>query len=173
LFQINFITVIKFRVKSKSVKNWEEINLNKRKNISKEKNMENIEKEEKIEVKEEKINEEQKPEVNKQCTSLYNKYKRKREGDEDTGDYKIYKKRSVPGYFQYTCEVLANDEKSLYEIFKEYPSIFTVLGKNSISAGQTQEKEKTGARSYLDFWSFRCRRDRIGRQIYRLIRYYV
>jgi hypothetical protein len=56
---------------------------------------------------------------------MYNKYKRKREGDEDSGDYNIYKKRSVPGYFQYGCEFLTNDEKTLYEIFKEYPSIFT------------------------------------------------
>jgi hypothetical protein len=58
--------------------------------------MENIDKEEKIdeeekmevgeekgEIKEEKINEEQKSEVKKQCTSLYKKYKRKREVDED------------------------------------------------------------------------------------------
>jgi hypothetical protein len=55
--------------------------------------------------------------------SLYNKYKRKRENDEDVGDYKINKKRRFPGYFQYVCELLANDEKSLYDIFKQYPSI--------------------------------------------------
>jgi hypothetical protein len=76
-------------------------------------------KEQKNEVKEEKR------EVKKQCTSLYNKLKRKREDDEDVWDYKIYKKRSVPEYFQYACELLANDEKTLYEIFKEYSSIFT------------------------------------------------
>jgi hypothetical protein len=35
---------------------------------------------------------EQKPEVKKQYTSLYNNYMRKREGDEDAGDYNIYKK---------------------------------------------------------------------------------
>jgi hypothetical protein len=56
--------------------------------------------------------------VKKQCTSLYNKYKRKREGDEDVGDYKV-------GDFQYTCELLANDEKTLNKIYKEYPFIFT------------------------------------------------
>jgi hypothetical protein len=102
---------------------WEEMNLNKEKR--------KMDKKEKTEV-EEKINKEQKIEVKKQkagvkkqCTSFYNKYKRKREDDEDTGEYNIYKKRSIPGYFQYTCELLANDEKTLYEIFKEYPSIFT------------------------------------------------
>jgi hypothetical protein len=31
---------------------------------------------------------EQKPEVKKHCTSLYNKYKRKREDDENVGSYK-------------------------------------------------------------------------------------
>jgi hypothetical protein len=61
---------------------------------------------------------------------LYNKYKRKREGDEDTGDYKIYKKLGIPGYFQYGCELLENDDKSFYEIFKEYPSIFTRHNKS-------------------------------------------
>jgi hypothetical protein len=55
---------------------------------------------------------------------LYNKYKRKRE-DEDIGECNVYKKRSLPGYFQCACEELANDEKNLYDIFKEYPSIFT------------------------------------------------
>jgi hypothetical protein len=44
---------------------------------------------------------EQKPEVKEQCTSLYNKYKRKREGDKYAGDYKIYKRSSTPKYFQY------------------------------------------------------------------------
>jgi hypothetical protein len=82
-------------------------------------------KEEKMKVKEEKPEvKEQKPKVKKRCTSLYNKYKRKREDDEDTGDYKIYKKGSAPGYFQYACELLSNDEKTPYEIYKEYPSIF-------------------------------------------------
>jgi hypothetical protein len=68
--------------------------------------------------------EEEKPKAKKQCPSLYNKYKRKREG-EDTLEYNVYKKRSFTGYFQYVCELLVNDEKTLYEIFKEYPSIFT------------------------------------------------
>jgi hypothetical protein len=62
--------------------------------------------------------------MKKKCRSLYNKYKRKREGHEDTGEYKIYKKRSVRGYFQCACELLAIDEKTLYETFQEYPSIF-------------------------------------------------
>jgi hypothetical protein len=35
----------------------------------------------------------------------------KREG-EDTGEFNMYNKRSVPGYFQYACEQLANDEKN-------------------------------------------------------------
>jgi hypothetical protein len=68
---------------------------------------------------------EQKPEVKKQCMSLYNKYKKNREDDEIAGNYKIYKKSSTPGYFQYAYELLGNDEKILYKIFKEYPSIFT------------------------------------------------
>jgi hypothetical protein len=37
----------------------------------------------------------------------------------------VYKRRNTPGFFQYVCEVLANDEKILYEIYKEYSSIFT------------------------------------------------
>jgi hypothetical protein len=45
--------------------------------------------------KEQKINEEQKREVKKLCTSLHNKQKRKREDDEDVGDYKVYKRRSA------------------------------------------------------------------------------
>jgi hypothetical protein len=36
----------------------------------------------------------------------------------------MYKRRSSPGYFQHACELLTNDEKILYEIYKEYPSIF-------------------------------------------------
>jgi hypothetical protein len=75
---------------------------------------------------------EENQEVKKQCTSLYNKYKRKREDDEDVGDYKVYKRRSTPGYFQYACELLANDEKTWYEICKEYQSIFIRHYKNSI-----------------------------------------
>jgi hypothetical protein len=91
---------------------WEEMNINKEKM--------------KMEVEEQKIRvKEEKPEVKKQCTSLYNKYKRKREDDEDVGDYKIDKRRSPPGYFQYACEFLTNNEKRLHEIYKEYPSIFT------------------------------------------------
>jgi hypothetical protein len=83
-----------------------------------------MEVEEKIEMekKKEEMYEEEK--LKKEGMSLYNKYKRKREG-EDNLEYSIYKKRSLPGYFQYVCELLANDEKTLYEIFKEYPSIFT------------------------------------------------
>jgi hypothetical protein len=37
----------------------------------------------------------------------------------------VYKRRSAPGYFQYACELLANDDKTLYEICKEYLSVFT------------------------------------------------
>jgi hypothetical protein len=108
-----------------------EMNLNRGKKMEMEEKME-MEKqkmemeEKKEEVKEEKMEkEEEKPKAKIQCTSLYNKYKRKREDEEDTGEYNIYKKSSLPGYFQYGCELLANDEKTLYEIFKEYPSIFT------------------------------------------------
>jgi hypothetical protein len=61
-----------------------------------------VEDEEMIE-EEKKILEEEKSKVKKQCMSLYNKYKRKREGDEDVGEYKVYKRRSVPGNFQYGC----------------------------------------------------------------------
>jgi hypothetical protein len=80
---------------------WEEMNLNKekRKMEVKEEKMdkeEKIDEEQKMEVEEEKMEvEEQKPEVKKQCTSLHNKYKRKREGDEDTGKYNIYIRRRV------------------------------------------------------------------------------
>jgi hypothetical protein len=78
---------------------FEEMNLNKWKKINEEEKMEKKEiKEEKMEVeekkeekmdkeyvKEEKIEKEElKPKVKEQCTSLYNKYKRKREGEEDT-----------------------------------------------------------------------------------------
>jgi hypothetical protein len=56
---------------------------------------------------------------------LYKKYKRKREGDENVGFYKVNKRKKVPGYFLYAYELLENDEKTLYEIYKEYPSIFT------------------------------------------------
>jgi hypothetical protein len=83
-----------------------------------------------VEEKKEEVKEEEKPKAKKQCTCLYNKYKRKREGDEDTRYYNIYKKRSVLGYFQYVCELLGNDEKTLYETFKEYPSIFTTHYKS-------------------------------------------
>jgi hypothetical protein len=48
-------------------------------------------------IKKKIVEEEEKPKK-KQCLSLYNKYKRKREG-EDTGEFNIYKKRSVPEYF--------------------------------------------------------------------------
>jgi hypothetical protein len=84
----------------------EEMNLNKGKR--------RIEvEEEKWKIKKEKIDKEEKPEVKKQRTSLYNKYNRKREDDENVGDYKICKRKSVPGYFQYACELLANVEKIL------------------------------------------------------------
>jgi hypothetical protein len=63
--------------------------------------------------------------VKKQTESLFKKFKRKREGDEDVDYHKVYKRRSAPGYFQYVCEVLANDKKTFYEIYIEYPSIFT------------------------------------------------
>jgi hypothetical protein len=42
-----------------------------------------------VEEKKEEVKEEEKQKVKKQCTSLFNKYKRKRESDEDTGEYKI------------------------------------------------------------------------------------
>jgi hypothetical protein len=99
---------------------WEEMNINKEKRKMDKEEKKKVE-EEKREVKEEKneekideeqkINEKQKPEVKNQCTNLYNKYKRKRE-DEDVGDYKIYKRRKAPEYFQYGCELLTNDEKN-------------------------------------------------------------
>jgi hypothetical protein len=55
-------------------------------NIEEDEIVENIEEEQKFleeqnDVEEQKIEEQQKPKVKKQCTSLYNKYKRKREGD--------------------------------------------------------------------------------------------
>jgi hypothetical protein len=56
------------------------------------------------------INEEQNPEVKKQYINSYNKYKRQREGNEDVGDWKVYKRRSVPEYLQYGCEFLGNDK---------------------------------------------------------------
>jgi hypothetical protein len=47
-----------------------------------------IEEEQKF-SEEKKKNEVQKPEVKKQCTNLYNKYKRKTEGDENINGYKV------------------------------------------------------------------------------------
>jgi hypothetical protein len=44
---------------------------------------------------EKKINEEQKLEVKKQCTIFYNNCKSKSVGDEDVGDYKVYKRRNI------------------------------------------------------------------------------
>jgi hypothetical protein len=67
---------------------------------------------------------EENPEVRKRWTSLYNKYKRKREVDEEVGDFKVCKRRSASGYFQYLCELLANDDKTLYKIYKENLFIF-------------------------------------------------
>jgi hypothetical protein len=96
------------------------VNLNKEKRkMDKEENIdieENIDKEKKMDKEEKMDVKEQKPEVKKQCTRLYNRYKRKREDDEDVGDYKIYKKRNDPVYFQYARELLANDEKSLQRL---------------------------------------------------------
>jgi hypothetical protein len=69
-----------------------------------------MELEQKMEMEEQKMEvKEQKPEVKKQWTSLYNKYKRKSEGDEDVGNYNIFKRRNTPGYFQYGCALVAND----------------------------------------------------------------
>jgi hypothetical protein len=58
--------------------------------------------------------------------------KRKGGGDENVSDYKIYKKRSAPGYFQYMCELLANDEKTLYEISIHLHQTLLEIGKNSV-----------------------------------------
>jgi hypothetical protein len=88
--------------------------------------------------------EEEKPKAKKQCTSLHNKYKRKREDDEDVGNYKIFKRRSASGYFQFACELLANDEKTLYEIYKEYQSIFTRHYKALERIVYEREKLKKG-----------------------------
>jgi hypothetical protein len=98
--------------------------------------------------------------VKKQCPSLYNKYKRKREDDEDIGDYQIQKRRSTPGYFQYTCELPANDEKTLYEIFKEYSSIFTKHYKSLERTvyevtwifGGTEEEQIELVDKYIDWY---------------------
>jgi hypothetical protein len=105
---------------------WEEMNGIKKKIAEEEEGKRKEEKimEEKMEVEEKKQGVKEKEKSKKQGMSLYNKYKRKREG-EDNEEYNIYKKRSVPGYFQYACEQLANDEKNLYNIFKEFPSIIT------------------------------------------------
>jgi hypothetical protein len=56
---------------------------------------------------------------------LYNKYKRKRKGDENVSGYKVNKMRSAPGYFKYGCELLSVDKKTFNEIYKEYQLIFT------------------------------------------------
>jgi hypothetical protein len=40
--------------------------------------------------------EEEKPKVKKQCTNFYNKYKRKRESDEDTGEL-VYERDRLNG----------------------------------------------------------------------------
>jgi hypothetical protein len=78
-----------------------------------------INEEQKMEVKE------QKPGMKKQYTNLYDKYRRKREADEDVGDCKVYKKRSGPGYFQYACELVENDERILYEIYEDTIKLWT------------------------------------------------
>jgi hypothetical protein len=74
-----------------------EMNLNKGKRMEKEEvKEEKMEKEEENITEEENINEEQKTKVKKQCMSLYNKFKRKKENDEDSRECKIYKKRNIP-----------------------------------------------------------------------------
>jgi hypothetical protein len=103
-----------------------------------------------MEVKEQKmkVKEEQMPEVKKQYTRLHIEYKRKRKYDEDVWDYKVYKKRSAPGYLQYVCELLTNDEKTLYELFKEYPSIFTRHYKSL--EGIVYEQDRLKKRAVLE-----------------------
>jgi hypothetical protein len=61
--------------------------------------------------------------MKKQCTSLFNKYKRKREGDEDVNTYKVKKKSS--SILPIWLSNFTKDEKILYEICEDYPSIFT------------------------------------------------
>jgi hypothetical protein len=46
-------------------------------------------------VEKQKIKEKQKPRVKKLSTNLYNKFKRKRECEEDVNAYKVYKRRSL------------------------------------------------------------------------------
>jgi hypothetical protein len=111
---------MKEEVEEEEMKKEVEEKMKEEKKIAEEK------KEKEVEVKEEEmeVKEEEKPTAKKHCRSLYNKYKRKGEG-ENTGEYNIYKKTSVPEYFQNACEQLTNDEKNLYNIFKEYLFIFT------------------------------------------------
>jgi hypothetical protein len=132
---------------------WEEMNVNKRKKmedeveeeeetkeeekmekeveveekiIEEEKKMEKVELIEKMEVKEEEKmeKEEKKVEVKRQCMNFDKKNKRRRERDEDTREYNIYKKKSVSKCFENACELLANDKSTLSESFQEYPSMF-------------------------------------------------
>jgi hypothetical protein len=65
----------------------------------------NINKEKKkMEVKEQKIDEKQKPKVKEEKSEMK---KQKR-----CWRLKIYKKMRAPEYFQYSCELLGNDEKN-------------------------------------------------------------
>jgi hypothetical protein len=73
--------------------------------------------EEKMEVKEEMKEE-------KNGMNFDNKYKGRRERDEDSREYGIYKKNTVSKYFENACELLANDKSTLSEIFQEFSSMF-------------------------------------------------
>jgi hypothetical protein len=74
-------------------------------------------KEEEVEVKED-IKEE-KSDINSD-----NKYKRRREKDEDRGERGPYKKNTVSKYFENSCQLLANGITTLSEIFQEFPSMY-------------------------------------------------
>jgi hypothetical protein len=53
-----------------------------------------------------------------------NKYKRRRERDEETGERGVYKNNTVSKYFENACEQLANSKRTLSEIFQRYPSMY-------------------------------------------------
>jgi hypothetical protein len=63
------------------------------------------------------------------------------------------------GVLLYASQLFANDEKTLYKMYKEYPSIFTKHYKalKRVVYDQTSQ-EKNKARSYL---ALRCPRSRI------------
>jgi hypothetical protein len=78
----------------------------------------------------------------------------------------MYKRRGAPGYFQYTCEFLSNDEKTFYQILKEYPSISSrhYKGLERIVYGRDRLKKKNKTVSFLGLKSCRSGTALVGKK---------